>query len=177
MKRILNVGCGDDTYGTDFIDVYPLRPAVVKCDVSREKFPYKNDTFDEVYAKCIFEHLSNQGQFLDECFRVLKKGGEIRVITDNANCVRYAFNPVHLGGYDRDHGNEDRHYALFTKSHLKNHLEKAGFKSIEISYEQLYSNNFVKRWLTKALEGLIVLALEETGKRLTYCRIIVEGKK
>jgi len=29
-KRILNIGCGNDTYGTDFLDLYPKRKEVKK---------------------------------------------------------------------------------------------------------------------------------------------------
>ena len=30
--KILNIGCGNDTYGTDFIDLYLQREEVIKCN-------------------------------------------------------------------------------------------------------------------------------------------------
>jgi ubiquinone/menaquinone biosynthesis C-methylase UbiE len=73
MKKILNVGCGKETYGTHFIDFYPSRQNVLKCNVDEEKFPFPDNYFDEVYAKFIFEHLRNPMNFLSESYRVLKK--------------------------------------------------------------------------------------------------------
>jgi ubiquinone/menaquinone biosynthesis C-methylase UbiE len=74
-KKILNVGCGSETYGTHFIDLYPSRKEVIKCDVDKEKIPFPNSYFDEVYCKNIFEHLRNPGHLIEEAHRVLKKGG------------------------------------------------------------------------------------------------------
>jgi hypothetical protein len=33
-----------------FIDLYPTRKEVIKCDVNRDKFPFKDNFFDEVIA-------------------------------------------------------------------------------------------------------------------------------
>ena len=35
-RRVLNVGCGKDTYGTDFVDKYPSRKDVIKYDIDQE---------------------------------------------------------------------------------------------------------------------------------------------
>ena len=77
MKRILNLGCGSEAYGTDFVDVYPSRKEVLKCNVGKEKLPYRKDTFDEVYSKNLFEHIPTPLNILKETKRVLKKGGKI----------------------------------------------------------------------------------------------------
>jgi SAM-dependent methyltransferase len=139
MKRILNVGCGRDTYGTDFIDIYPVRSDVIKCNVDEEEFPYKENTFDEVYAKFIFEHLKNPNNFLRRVYRVLKKGGKLILITDNAGCwvfhfpLKFLYSKQHYENSIRE-GLLDRHYALYTPLHLKNHLEAVGFKRIKTMY-------------------------------------------
>ena len=75
-KKILNVGCGSQKYGTDFIDIYPSRKEVIKCDVAKEKFPYKEETFDEVYSKNLFEHIANLPHLLNEMKRVSQTGAE-----------------------------------------------------------------------------------------------------
>ena len=137
MKRILNCGCGLDTYGTDFIDVYPSRKGVIKCNFDMEKFPFEGNYFDEVYAENIFEHLKNPLNFLKESRRVLKSGGKITLLTDNAGFWG-VFGSTHHGSYEKiriQKGTpEDRHYALFTPSHLNNWLKSVGFKNIKIKY-------------------------------------------
>ena len=150
MKRILNVGSGLNTYGTDFIDLYPLRKEVIKCDVSKEKFPYQDNTFDEVYSSFLFEHLPNPGIVLKEMYRILKPDGKIELHTNNAGWIFYHNSKsktlTHYGGYEdagkkKEHlvgGEDDKHYSLYTFHHLINHFEDAGFVNIKT---ELYRKN------------------------------------
>ena len=149
--RILNVGCGKDTYGTDFIDLYPSRKEVMKCDVDEEKLPYPDNTFDEVYSRCLLEHLKNSIHFLKEAYRVLKKNGQLVLITDNAGFWGL-FGDVHHGGYERYSKEKDMHYALFTPNHIKNLLKNVGFRKIEVSY-WIEEKNILKKhkFLVKVL--------------------------
>ncbi len=136
-KKILNVGCGEDLYGTHFIDLYPINKKVKGIDVNKDKFPFPDNYFDEIFSGFLFEHLVNPINFLKESYRVLKKGGRLIILTDNAGFFGL-FTDTHHGGYERwrkkEGFKEDRHYALFTPNHLKNWLEYAGFKNIEIEY-------------------------------------------
>ena len=130
---------GKDTHGTDFIDLYPQRKDVKKCDIDNDTFPYASETFDEVYSKLVFEHLTNHAHFMREANRVLKPKGTLVIITDNAG-LHGLLGKVHQGNYEKVHGKEakwDRHYALFTPTHLRNFLEKFGFKTKSIEYLDL----------------------------------------
>lgn len=136
-KRILNIGNGNDfSYGTDFIDMYPSSKRVKKCNVNNDRFPYKDNTFDEVYAKNIFEHLLNFDNFLSESYRVLKHDGHITILTDNAGFWGI-FGNVHHGNYEKNSigGSNDKHYELFTPTHLKNFLETYKFMNIKVIYK------------------------------------------
>jgi hypothetical protein len=57
-RRILNVGCGNDSYGTDRIDICKSKTTTKVADLEKQ-FPYKGSFFDEVLAKFIFEHMTN----------------------------------------------------------------------------------------------------------------------
>lgn len=170
--RILNVGCGKDTYGTDFIDLYPSRPEVIKCNVDEEKLPYPKNTFDKVYAKCILEHLTNPGFVLAEMVRVLKTGGTLEIITDNASYLGYHLSifgtKLHMGGY-KGFGKEDKHYALYTIEHLKNLIEKFRLRLIKIEYQDAPSNLLVQ---------IIRIILSIISSNIAYPRIrIIAIKK
>jgi len=141
MKKILNIGCGEDTYGTHFIDVYPTRKEVVRCNADEEDLPFSYNYFDEVYAKFVIEHMKNTGNFLMKCRRVLKIGGKIKIITDNAGCwvfhfpIKFDYSLQHYDNAIREKEEHlDRHYSIFTPLHLRNHLHAAGFKNISIKY-------------------------------------------
>ncbi len=172
-KKILNVGCGSDTYGTDFVDLYPKRAEVKKVNLDFEKLPYENETFDEVYSRCLLEHLRNPGNALEEMVRVLKKYGKLELITDNANHWLYALdNSLHTGEYEtRSAGEEDKHYCLFTDWHLKNHLSKLGVEIEKIEYIENTSK-----------QGFLIMLVNKILKhtpfwRMAYGQIRVVGKK
>lgn len=137
--KILNIGCRDDTYGTHFVDIYPKRKGVLKVDVSKEPLPFNNNSFDEVYMKWVFEHVTNPLYVLQEARRVLKPNGKIIIITDNAGFFLYHWPG---SGWNREHysnvtraGPNDRHFFLFTPPHLKNFLEKSNFRTINVTYD------------------------------------------
>ena len=175
-KRVLNVGCGNDTYGTDFVDKYPSRKDVIKCDIDCEGLPFDGETFDEVYSRCVLEHLKNPNVALKEMVRVLKKGGKLRLIADNAGFWGFhtPFSKTHYGGYEKttQYGEQDRHYSLFTPWHLENHLKDVGLEDVRIKYVDMeemlprLSVRFISRFLR--LVGL---------DRIAYHRIMAEAQK
>lgn len=133
--RILNVGCGNDTYGTDFIDLYPSRPEVIKFDIEEAELPFEQETFDEVYAKNLLEHLGNPLSALRKMAKVLKKKGMIVIITDNAGYWHFhmPWSNFHHGCLGKaSHGQEDMHFMLFTKQHLTNLFHRLGFGAVTI---------------------------------------------
>jgi len=157
--RILNVGCGKENYGTDFLDIYPSRKEVIRVDLQKERFPFKNNAFDEVYSRSVFEHLKNPGKFIEECKRVLRRKGKLTIITDNAAYYKFHIDffkkdvGVHYERYDENgklirirSGPNDKHYLLSTTLHLRNFLLDSGFKIIEIKYlDDSYSENGAKK--------------------------------
>jgi predicted SAM-dependent methyltransferase len=80
--KYLNLGCGDRLHPDwENVDLYPTGPGVRVCDL-RKRTPYGDETFDLVYHSHVLEHFPRQAAFglLQECHRVLKRGGVIRVV-------------------------------------------------------------------------------------------------
>jgi len=156
FMKILNVGCGGQTYGTHFLDLYPQRPDIIKYDADKDKIPFNDGTFDEVYSENMLEHLRNPNMVLAEMVRVLKQGGKIIIITDNASFWAYhAGAKTHYGGYEKRAGDtEDRHYALYTSWHLFNHFKSLNIKDIKIEYltiKHKHSTKIVVKIISKLL--------------------------
>lgn len=128
---ICNLGCGNQTFGSHRVDVNPTKTTTHVFDVEK-RIQFPDGMFDMVYSKNLLEHLRNVGFHLDECYRVLKVGGKIMIITDNAQCLRYYWFGTHTGRYEAYSEPNDKHFCLFTESHLKNHFEKADFRNIEV---------------------------------------------
>ena len=140
---IANLGCGNSTYGDVRID-FIKTPTTTLVYNLEQGIPFPDETFDMTYSTLFLEHLTNVGFHLKECYRVLKQDGVIDVTTDNAACQRYYWFGTHTGRYEKLHSKGDRHFSIFTKNHLKNHFEEAGFKDIQINYVK---SDTLGKWL------------------------------
>lgn len=94
-KLVLDIGCGDgailralDVKGVG-IDIHPgifpsgdAKNSYIRHSAA-EELPLKSNTFDYCILSHIIEHLNpfDIKQTLTECFRVLKKGGKIIILT------------------------------------------------------------------------------------------------
>ena len=79
----LHIGCGHNRM-SDWLntDHHPTSSDVVHLDAT-QPFSFADETFDYVFCEHMIEHISHsEGQsMLFECFRVLKKGGTLRIST------------------------------------------------------------------------------------------------
>jgi SAM-dependent methyltransferase len=174
MKRILNVACGRDTYGTDYVDMYPSRENVVQCDIEKG-LPYPDETFDEVYSHCLFEHLRNPFNMLLEMRRVTKTGGRVRIITDNGSYWVYALDKsAHTGGYEKPEYPDDRHYCFFTKTHLTHHFTKAGLEVERAEFVEFFSTSKLKKTVCFLVQSFLKLT---PFRNMAYGRIDISGIK
>ena len=160
-RKILNVGCGNETYGTDFIDLYPSRSEVKKVFIGKERFPYKNDFFDEVYSNCVLEHLVDIGHFLK---KIETKLGSITslydkgVILDNGqklntdvivNCVGFEKNGANakeICGYKETYNNNyvDKDFMYLADAYIDDEAFNSFFGSSVLEMVKFYMELFVK---------------------------------
>ncbi len=79
--RYLNLGCGNEfREGWINVDFKTTDDGVLAHDLN-EPLPFESDSFDVVYHSHVLEHFPKQraASFVDECYRVLRPGGVIRV--------------------------------------------------------------------------------------------------
>lgn len=82
MKNSIKLHLGSGTNlikGWENLDLEPRKGAIL-CDLSKP-LPYKTDSVDKIFTEHVIEHLEKKdGNFvLEECFRVLKPGGILRI--------------------------------------------------------------------------------------------------
>ena len=80
--KCLNLGCGSRCH-PEFVnvDLASSNPKVLTCDITKD-IPFAEETFDVVYHSHLLEHINKEKapHFLNECYRVLKVHGIIRVV-------------------------------------------------------------------------------------------------
>lgn len=81
VAKKLNIGCGG-TYHPDWVnlDVAPADPNVLTVNINNG-LPFSSESATACYSSHVLEHLDKAGasNLIAECFRVLKRGGVIRL--------------------------------------------------------------------------------------------------
>lgn len=119
--RLLDVGSADSHF-TNSIGRDMETEAITgeSIDLNVSPLPYTNDYFDFVTSFACIEHIHNTFFFLDELWRVLKKGGLVYLETPN---WRYSY---------KSFFNEPTHYTPFTPERLEAALNICEFEEIQI---------------------------------------------
>ncbi len=148
-QKVLEIGCGRgeflnefvnnglEGYGVDisnFCKEFFPNINFKKADMSNEKLPYEDNSFDIVYSKSVIEHFYYPNIIFDEAYRVLKPGGMIITLTPEWQYIYKSF-------YE-----DFTHRTPFTSVSLRDIQEMSGFKEIKVeSFKQLpiiFENNF-----------------------------------
>ena len=127
----LHLGCGNCILESWLnTDKDPIRNAFY-LDVTK-RFPFKDNTFDYVFSEHLIEHITYEKglHFLEECFRILKPGGRIRISTPDLKFVIELYNDKKT--------KLQKDYIAWTK--------KRFLKEIEDGSDVFVINNFFKCW-------------------------------
>ena len=79
---VLNVGCGINKYpGSIGLDSNTNTRADVIADLDQSPFPFRDDSFREIRAIHVIEHVGNVIRFMEEVHRLLAPGGRAMIVT------------------------------------------------------------------------------------------------
>jgi SAM-dependent methyltransferase len=135
---ILVIGPGISGVGDKMVDLYPYPGVTDVADIAVEPLPYEDNTFDEVRASHVLEHVETvlhwredgkwyrrfpRVEIMREIYRVLKSGG-VAIISVPVGYPNYAQDPTHADvpwthatfGYfcNQWGGGDERHEAHFS---------------------------------------------------------------
>jgi SAM-dependent methyltransferase len=121
--RRLNLGCGrDHREGFLNIDSIDGIGADLVWDLNRTPYPLPEGQFDEILALDVVEHLEDVMRFMEESWRLLRPGGEIRITTphfSSANSFRDPTHRWHLGYFSFDYLASDHALAHYTRARFE----------------------------------------------------------
>ncbi len=184
VKKIFNINCQGIEYSKQAIKICKEKKLNVKFRDIEKKFPYKNNSFDIIYAGEIIEHLYNPDNFLEKCYKILKKDGKIIITTPNLtnwyNRILFLFGiqPIFIetstkskfvgAGILKKLKQDDKpigHLRIFNYQALKDILELNKFRIIEINGVEfeyfpkkfLFLDRFFNKF-TKLSSGFVLIA-------------------
>jgi len=90
--RLLNPGCGSH-YHPAWINLDVRAGRGVQAHDLYQPLPFKDNLFDAVYHSHLLEHLSKRYAplFMQECYRVLKPGGIVRVAVPDLEAIAHNY--------------------------------------------------------------------------------------
>lgn len=96
MARILDVGCGINKYpGSIGIDVNPRTKADVVCNLDAFPYPFRDQSFTEIRAIHVIEHVADVIRMLEEFYRLLEPGGKVVIATPHYTDFSSFCDPTH----------------------------------------------------------------------------------
>lgn len=168
IKKI-QIGCG-----TNFIEGWlntdiKSSDQIVYLDAG-EKFPIESNSFDFVYSEHLFEHLKvhQQLNMLAESYRILKKGGVMRIATPN---IGFLFKL-----YENPTTSENIDYIDWA---VKNIPHLIDVKKLVVKKEDHYIyviNNFFKDWGHQVIHNISSLRELALQCNFTQVRECVVGE-
>jgi len=139
--RLLEIGCGSGAmlnymgslgWQAEGIDVDPSAVANAKSKGlkvvlgSLEEQGYNDNSFDAIMASHVIEHVPDPQGLLAECYRILKPGGMISIVTPNIKAFGHSFFKQSYLALD-----PPRHLMLYNDKALHSLVQKAGFAGIK----------------------------------------------
>lgn len=135
-KKVLEIGCGDGLklaiykkYGMETFGLEPygakLTEEEKKLGIIRKSVGEVNydSEFDYIVLKEVLEHVPDQKQILEKCYKWLKPGGKLIITVPNVEGIWRKIFKENWFGYD-----VPRHLYNYNPKNIKFYLKKFGFK-------------------------------------------------
>ncbi|MCK5492417.1 MAG: class I SAM-dependent methyltransferase [Candidatus Omnitrophica bacterium] len=94
--KILDLGCGSSKHPNSIgADINLNSEADVICDLNNSNYPFKDDCFDMVVSKQLFEHVADVETVLKEVYRICKNKAKIVIEVPHFSCFYAYGDPTH----------------------------------------------------------------------------------
>ena len=94
--RILDIGCGKrKVSGAIGIDKIFSPNIDVVCELDKYNWPFHKDSFDEIHAIHVMEHMEDPIHFMNEIHRVGKEGCHVFIRTPHKSHIESFRDPTH----------------------------------------------------------------------------------
>lgn len=135
----LNIGCGNDLKeGYINLDIVDYGGNVIH-DINTFPYPFEANTFDEIFASHVLEHLDNFHKTITELYRILKPNGRLIVYAPFFLNTKYFGEPDHkipfsirtFDNYEYIGNRQLKFYEKWKLNHRTNYKGSAQFEVVE----------------------------------------------
>lgn len=92
----LDLACGQNKReGFTGVDAVEMECVDIVCDLESFPWQWEDNSVDELHCSHYIEHTSDLTAFMDECWRILKPGGQMTVVAPYYTSVRCWQDPTH----------------------------------------------------------------------------------
>lgn len=106
-------------------------------DLSRDRLPFDDSSFDWVFALEVMEHLANPRHFVTEVARILKPHGRFMLTTPSNDCITSRLSLLMRGYFpafnDRDY-RESGHITPILELDLRRMATEANYSNVEFFF-------------------------------------------
>ena len=118
--RTLDVGCGINKLpGSIGIDRNPASRADVICELDQFPYPFRDSSFEALHAVHVIEHVGDVMKTMEEFHRLVRAGGEVRIVTPHYTDFSSFCDPTHrwhLNSFSlRYFGEDNAGYGYYSK--------------------------------------------------------------
>lgn len=123
-QLVLDVGCGRNKFrGAIGIDSNPLTHADVIANLDQFPFPFRDNSFREIRAIHVIEHLADVIGTMEEFHRMLEPGGQVVIVTPHYTDFSSFCDPTHrshLNSFSlRYFGEDNAGYGYYTQARFR----------------------------------------------------------
>lgn len=183
QKKILDLGAGRGhltyeikTFLEQEYRVSDVKDVLYACDISPESFMvegvdcqfcdanqkliYDDDTFDIIVTQEVIEHLKRPYDYIEELYRVLKKGGVVIITTPNINSLRSRLQNFFTGFHTmyeplsfkkEDAGRLCGHIMPLSYFYIDHYMRRVGFSKNQLLVDKISNTNKVLYFIFKLL--------------------------
>lgn len=142
---ILDLGCGNKKRtGTVGVDYNSRLDGDVNHDLNVFPYPFEDESVDKIYIDNCLEHLDSPLSVMEELFRILKVGGEVKVIVPYFRSPSAFVDPTHKTFYTVES------FAYYDPSHpicIRYDYTKARFAVEDIVFHENLKSGFIKSFI------------------------------
>lgn len=121
----LNIGCGHDTrVGWINLDRVHLDGVDLVHDLTQCPWPFEGESFVEILAKDVLEHVHNLTEVITESHRVLKPGGTLTIQVPHFTSKDAFSDPTHVRPFS------SLSFDYFTATHSRSYYAESNFSSV-----------------------------------------------